>query len=299
MGIVMGANSQPLGSCYTYTSVIETIKRLLVLYRISRELDVLGVAGLLSVGSMAWGKFVAVSKSSDIDIYIVADAATLHRVINRCKSLLPARATLAPLLETFLRYRDELSLDMLSAKIPLGGFPPSTVFLVPEDSFQRLCNQSIPGVEAGDFEILMANLRPSYLPQRKVYSSFDSSKLEYETHFESEIETIRPFRIRRDLFALSKGNRLYGGIFLSHMLSAEVLIDRNDVARNMSRIGLSCVSRLLDEYPEGSTQVNRIANIAGFFDRLPSLQRVGPRSSLRACVRLRDTLESYLNVRRL
>lgn len=210
-------------------AIIETRKRQRLLNKMIKEISSLGGTGMILVGSLAWGKYQAVSKTSDIDIYILGGLSTIHHIIKKSKYLSQDRKLALILSAKFVRYYKQYDIKLFSLKSKLNSFP-STIYFLPTSQFKKICELK---TQNKDFhEIFFRNLRPNNYPQKKILQSFDGSQIKYSTKFDPQIKKLYPFYIRKDLFTLVYKKKLYGSIFLSHLLSGEILFDKKGIIKN-------------------------------------------------------------------
>lgn len=167
-------------------SLPATLRRIAIVWRIRHEAARhSGISGVLVVGSVAWGPFIEVHAQSDLDMYVLGSLDGLAHFVAQSSLLRDSREMLIQLLMVLASHSQHL--DMMSAKIRFAGLPLSTLFLVPQEAFQRITTQHLPGPEEGDFELHLRNLRPYYALQRKHAYAFNGQILVVEAPFDQTL----------------------------------------------------------------------------------------------------------------
>jgi len=201
----------------------ETKKRLEIIEGISNYVQESSLSGLLVTGSIAWGKNYAVTQTSDIDLYLVAQNINDFNLALDEIPNLPKETILT--FKEMLRHKNN-STNTISMKTSIGDFNGS-IYLFLEKDILGLVNK-IGGLSSKYF----TNLRPHNKQQIKEYKSLNGKKIEFTTPLEL---VNSKFYMRKDPIFIFEDNEFYGSIFISHLLFGDIYVDKSQILRKAQK----------------------------------------------------------------
>lgn len=193
--------------------------------------------GLLLIGSIAWGKYYAVTSASDIDIFIIYSEyeAIINFVLESTIFTSEAKKTILELLSC------KENCDTVSLKTSLLN-SHGAVYFISTQSLKKMIRRMAIAKRTKYF----LNLRPISKSQSKLYKSTDSSILEYVTPVFQIINT--NLFLRKDPLILIKSNKLYGSIFLSQVAFGEIMTDIDGILFNSKKSAQIKIKSFLNPY---------------------------------------------------